>query len=153
MAVSRKTQKDIGKYEAKLMGPFTTRQVICIAIGAVPTVAIDYVLYKSGAVDVYTLFGVALLIMIIPCFFGFGQKFCHGQKPEDFIRDYYFYHILAPNVRLHEIESYDDVLDAKAKKAEASASSNGKSKKNKEQIATSGQKKTHKKDKEYPEYS
>lgn len=149
MAVSRKTQKDIGKYEAKLIGPFTTRQVICIAIGMVPTVLIDYLLYRLGSVDVYSLFGIALVLMVIPCFFGFGQKICHGQKPEDYIRDYYFYHILAPKIRLHKVETYDDVLDAKAKRAEAST---GNSQGMRNNGASSSKKKSYKKNEDYPYY-
>lgn len=147
MAISRKTQKDIGKYEAKLLGPFTTRQVICIASGAVPTVAIDYLLFRFGKVDAYSLFGIAFVLMVIPCFFGFGQKICHGQKPEDFLRDYYFYHVLAPKIRLHEVESYDDVLDAKLKKTTASSD---KSKNGNDEITGSSKKKACKKDKDYP---
>ena len=32
--VSRKTQKDVGKFKAKLAGPFTARQTVFIGMGA-----------------------------------------------------------------------------------------------------------------------
>lgn len=115
MAISRHTQKDIGNYEAKLIGPFTTRQIIFLAIGLVPTFLVDYVLYTLG-VDTYTIFGITLVIMIVPCFFAFGSKLTYDMKPEDFLKDYYTYHILAPRIRKYQTETLDDVLDKESKK-------------------------------------
>ncbi len=146
MAIARKTQKDVSKYEPKLLGPFTTRQCVCIGIGAVPTVIIDILLVRIGSVDPFSLFGVALILMAIPCFFGFGKRFCHGQKPEDFLRDYYFYHILAPKVRLHTVETLDDTLDAKNQKTNNSDVPKKKGNSSKEK------KSQHKPDKKYPDY-
>jgi len=119
MAISRKTQKDIGNYEAKLLGPFTTRQCIFLAIGIVPTFLIDYILYTIG-VDMYTLFGISFIIMAVPCFFAFGSSLTYDMKPEDFIKDYYHYHILAPRIRKYETETLDDVLDKENKKLQKS---------------------------------
>ena len=109
MAVLRHTQKDIGNYEAKLIGPFTSRQLFFLAIGIVPTAIIDYILFMLGF-DIYSLFGITFLIMAIPCFFAFGQSLTYGMKPEDFLKDYYKYHILAPQKRIYQTETLDDQL-------------------------------------------
>lgn len=131
MAVTRTTQKDIGNYEAKLLGPLTTRQTIIMAIGVIPTLFIDYTVYSLGA-DMYTIFGITMVLMIIPVFIAFGKSLTYGMNPEDFIKEYYHYHILAPRIRLYKTETLDDVLEAKAKKeAQKEDENKGGKKKNK----------------------
>jgi len=115
MAVSRHTQKDIGNYEAKLLGPFTTRQCIFLGIGIIPTAIIGYVLMTAG-VDFMTVFGLAIFIMAVPCFFAFGSSLTYDMKPEDYVKDYYKYHILAPRRRLYKTETLDDILAAQEAK-------------------------------------
>lgn len=108
-SIVRKTQKDIGNYEAKLIGPFTSRQVACIGIGAVPTV-IAIAIAKSAGADAMTFLGLALIFMAIPCFFAFGQKFCYGMKPENFLADYLYYHSNSAKERLYKTKTLDDIL-------------------------------------------
>ena len=109
MAVTRQTLKDVGNFEAKFVGPFTTRQTICLAAGIIPSVFIDYVLY-SFTRDVAAFFLVTVVIMAAPIFLGFGSKFCHDMKPEDFVKGYIKYHILAPKIRLYQTKTLDDII-------------------------------------------
>lgn len=109
MAVTRPTPKDIGNYEAKLIGPFTQRQTVCLGAGIIPSVIICWILKTVGA-DTYLMIMLVMTIMIIPCFLAFGKKFTYGQNPEDFIKDYYYYHMASSQVRFYEVESYDDVI-------------------------------------------
>ena len=115
MSISKPTPKDIGNYEAKLIGPFTQRQSVFLGIGAIPAVAAS-ALMKSLNADGYAILGVVMLIMIIPAFLAFGEKLTHGMKPEDFIIGYYQYHIASPGIRLYKTETIDDKLDYERKK-------------------------------------
>ena len=115
MAITKPTPKDVGTYESKLVGPFTQRQVICLSIGAVPAVIIASFLGALG-MDGYTIAAVCIIFMIIPGFLAFGSNFCYGMKPEDFIIEYYTYHIKSKNVRLYETNTLDDKLDVIHKK-------------------------------------
>jgi len=115
MAISKPTPKDVGTYEAKMVGPFTKRQVICIGAGALPTVIISSFLNALN-IDGYSIAAVAIMLMIIPCFFAFGSVLCYGQKPEDFLIEYYQYHLKSKKVRLYETSTLDDKLDIVRKK-------------------------------------
>ncbi len=114
MAVTRPTPKDIGNYEAKLIGPFTQRQTICLAAGAVPSVAIAFAM-KAVNTDVYVILAVVFLIMALPCFLAFGQKLTYGMKPEDFAISFYQYSIISPGVRVYKTVTLDDRLAEKKK--------------------------------------
>lgn len=116
MAVMRTTLKDVGSYEAKLLGPFTTRQSICLGAGAIPSVALDYIAYNITS-DATLLFVITMVIMAPFIFLGFGSKFCHDMKPEDFVRDYIKYKVMAPPVRLYASETYYDKFEKEYDKA------------------------------------
>lgn len=107
MAVTRPTPKDIGNYEAKLIGPFTQRQTLCLGAGIVPSVIACFIMKNLGF-DIYAMMIVVITIMVIPCFLAFGKRFTYGQDPEDFIKDYYYYHIQSSQIRYYEAESFDD---------------------------------------------
>ena len=115
MAISKSTPKDVGTYEAKLLGPFTQRQVVCLGVGIVPCVLIAGVLHGIGA-DGYSIAALCLLLMVPSCVMAFGSKLCHGMKPEDFIAEYYYYHVKSSNVRLYETSTLDDRLDVVRRK-------------------------------------
>ena len=143
MAISRNTQKDIGNYEAKLIGPFTTRQCIFVGVGLVPSFFIGYSLFTTK-MDVITILFVIAIIMAPFLFFAFAHPY--GMKPETFLREYYIYHILAPAKRLYVRETFDDGLEKEQKKQQ-SLSNNKKENRNQ-----TSQKTTHKKDKDYPDF-
>lgn len=118
MAVHRKTQKSLGSYDAKFLGPFTMRQSICLGIGMVPSVLIGYTEYKSGF-DLGIIFLTVVIIMAIPLFFAFGEKITYGMKPEDFAKQYYIYRIQAPKIRMYKTNTYDDIMWAQKQKEAA----------------------------------
>ncbi len=117
MAAMRATPKDIGNYEAKLIGPFTQRQTVCLGIGLIPTITVAF-LAKGAGMDVYGILALALLFMAIPGFLAFGQKLTHGMKPEDFVIDYYQYHIKSSKIRLYQTTTLDDKLVIEKQEAE-----------------------------------
>ncbi len=124
--ITRQTQKDIGNYEAKLIGPFTTRQAALIGIGIIPTAIAIMIARAIGVTDIFAMLVIAFTFMAIPGFFAFGKKFCHDMKPENFLVDYYFYHYKSPKERLYKTKTFDDELwnkehktvETKSKKSE-----------------------------------
>lgn len=109
MAVTRRTLKDVGSYEAKFIGPFTIRQSVCLGIGVIPAAFVDYLLYNVTR-EASLLFVVTVIIMAPAIFMAFGSKVCHDMKPEDFVRDYIKYKIMAPPIRLYETRTRDDEI-------------------------------------------
>lgn len=107
MAISRKTQKDIGQYEPKFIGPFTGRQSAAVGIGGALCFATCYVL-KQMNLDAMTMFMICALI-VIP-FFVFGWVKPYGLKVEDFIKEYYHYHYISPHIRPYETVTGLDTL-------------------------------------------
>lgn len=109
MAVTRRTLKDVGSYEAKFIGPFTARQSICLGIGVIPAAFVDYLLYNVTR-EASLIFVVTVIIMAPAIFMAFGSKVCHDMKPEDFVKDYIKYKIMAPPIRLYETRTRDDEI-------------------------------------------
>lgn len=107
MAVTRHTQKDVGNYEAKLVGPLTTSQLITIAPGLVIAFLVGAVL-SSFNLDAITIF-IVCAILIVPFAIFAKAKPC-GMKPMDYLKMYYKYHILAPPIRKYETETFDDLV-------------------------------------------
>lgn len=135
MAVTRKTQKDIGNYEAKLIGPLTSRQCIFLGIGLVPTCVVGYIVGSTGA-DPATIFLICAFIIAPFVFLSFAHPY--GMKPEVFLKEYYIYHIAAPKKRLYQtITRIDEMKDSPSQ-------DNSKSSKNNKPV--------HKKDPDYPDF-
>ena len=155
MAVYRKTQRSLGNYDAKFLGPFTARQSIWMGIGIVPAAFLGYNEYLVG-LDIGVVFLTVVLVMIIPLFMAFGEKITYGMKPEDFAKQFYQYRIAAPKVRLYKTETYDDVMYKQKQKEEAAEKGAEKGAKSKgtKVVRTKGKFKEyeHKKSKTYQEY-
>ena len=133
MAVTRTTLKDVGSYEAKFLGPFTIRQSVCLGACAVPAVFIDYLLFNITR-DAFVIAFITFIIMAPGVFLAYGSKFCHDMKPEDFIRDYLKYKIMAPPIRLYETKTRDDLIweeEMKNRKKEEAKTPDPKDKKKK----------------------
>lgn len=140
MAVTRKTQKDIGQYEPKFIGPFTLRQSISLGLGAALCFVVCTSSISSNGIDATSLFTICFTIMIP--FFIFGWVKPYGLRIEDFIKECYVYHYLSPHIRPYETETTLETMewDDPSKIDEP----NGKKQKTKKYV--------HKKDKEYPDY-
>lgn len=141
MAVTRPTQKDIGIYEPKFVGPFTLRQAISIGIGGACCLIVSFAT-KSMGIDATTLFTLCFFIMIP--FIAFAYVKPYGMKLEDFIKTYYEYHILAPPVRPYRTEVAIDFVKWEPKEEKTENNSNKKKQKTLKPV--------HKKNAEFPEY-
>mgnify|MGYP002857723534 CR=1 FL=1 len=108
MAISRKTQKDVGTYEAKFLGPFTMRQCAILGIGAVPSIFFYAVIYSISKNFYVSILG--LIFMLPAAFVAFGKSLCYGLNPEDYFIEWYFYHVKAPNKRVYKTVTVDDKL-------------------------------------------
>jgi hypothetical protein len=107
MAVSRKTQKDIGNFEAKLIGPFTTRQTYLVGTAAAICVMLYTFLSSIGASLVVRV--VACLIVAVP-FITVACITLYDMKLDVFLKEYYEYHIKSPDVRLYQIQTPIDQM-------------------------------------------
>lgn len=115
--VTRHTQKDVGHFESKLIGPFTTRQTIFIGIAA----AIDILVYniiKVVGVDTANCIVICALIDIPFILCAYVKPY--GMKMEEFIEQYYIYKICAPAIRYVEthtwLDDYKEELSPKEQK-------------------------------------
>lgn len=84
--------KEITDFEPKLIGPFTVRQTICLALG----LPICYVVIRY--LSPYLTRDVALFFCCIPAAFAwaFGWYKPYGMKMEQFLRAVYVTRFLAP---------------------------------------------------------
>lgn len=145
MAISRKTQKDVGRYQAKLVGPFTVRQSIFVGIAAVVSIMLwnlSDIFQLSMENKVMTILIVAAPIALL----GFLNPY--GMTCIEFVKQYYEYHILSSKRRIYQTTTDDEMLVTEQEKQEQSNENmkDNKSRKKKELTIT------HKKDKDFPEY-
>lgn len=94
--VSRKTQKDVGKFKAKLAGPFTARQTVFIGMGTAVDILVCSAMHGAGF-DINVI--AAVCICIIAPFVLFGTVNPYGMTCEKFLYQFYIYHIVALSVR------------------------------------------------------
>lgn len=73
--VSRKTQKDVGKFKAKLVGPFTARQTVFFGIGAVVDVLIYSAMHGAGF-DINVIAAVCICVIVPFVMFGTVKNSC-----------------------------------------------------------------------------
>ena len=145
MAVTRRTQKDVGRFEAKLIGPFTTHQTIFLAIGAVLCLFIKLLCSGIGLDTVITtvlmiLFGGGCILL------GFIKPL--GMTMTDYIKLMVETQVLNPGKRPYK--SHTDIDCLEVKRLESVAPTTKKTKKGQsDDIETH---KPHKKYKEYKEY-
>lgn len=148
MAISRKTQKDVGKYQAKLIGPLTVRNAIFVGIAVVVAV----IIWNLGDVmQIAMTDKIAIILVISTPITMLGIVSPYGMTCIEFIKQYYEYHILSSNQRIYVTVTDDErMMEQQAKLAE----SNNHGTKSKE--ANAKQKKitkpAHQKSKEFSEY-
>ena len=152
MAISRKTQKDVGRYQAKLGGPLTLRQTIDIGIGAILDALVWNILGAAGS-DMATKITIAIIIIIPFGLLGTANPF--GMTCSEFIKNYYEYHLLSSKTRIYETITDDELIktEAELKNDEQTAQeSKGKKKANKNKKANTSDQVQHKRDKNFPDY-
>ena len=101
--------QDIRKYEAKLIGPFTTRQLLC-TIGLVIGCVISYKAATSLFGSDSSLRTIFPMIVAIP--FGLvGFYKPYGMPFEKFAKSVFVSMFLAPTKRLYKIKNTHDEFD------------------------------------------
>lgn len=144
MAISRKTQKDVGKYQAKLVGPFTVRQSIFVGIAAV----LSIILWNISDVFQMSMEDKIVIMLVVAApvaLLGFLTPY--GMTCLEFIKQYYEYHILSGKTRIYQTVTDDEkIITQQERQAQSNNNKKNKSQKKKEAVAV------HKKDKDFPEY-
>lgn len=146
MALSRKTQKDVGKYQAKLVGPFTVRQSIFVGIAAV----IAMILWNMSDMFQMSMDSKIMTILVVAApvaLLGFLNPY--GMTCLEFIKQYYEYHILSSKKRIYQTITDDEKIIAQQEKQTQSSTKNKKNKLWQKKEAAP----VHKKDKDFPEYN
>jgi hypothetical protein len=147
MAVSRRTQKDIGNYEPKFIGPFTTRMAIFTAAGVVIGGGLGLILQGTGLFDTMT---VAILVLIIAIGFAiFGKAKPYDMHMEDYLKQMYQYRVQSPAKRYYKTETLVETLSERKDGTDVAEDEDSTDKKKRKK--DSG-KPVHKKLKDFPEY-
>ena len=94
--------KEVNKYEAKFIGPFTLRQSVCLLI-ALPTCVLLYNLLSP-----YVPMDMVGFVLIIPASiaFLFGWFQPYGMKFEKFLQSVFISSFVAPSKRKYCTENY-----------------------------------------------
>ena len=106
--------QDIREYKTKLIGPFTTRQVICLILGGTTVIGVYNLLQPYLTSDTTTF---VCMILAVPFILMSGIFEPHGMKMEDFLKASFVSLVLSPTVRKYELEnSYNKQLMEERKK-------------------------------------
>lgn len=106
--------QDIREYKTKLIGPFTTRQVICLILGGTTVIGAYNLLQPYLTSDTTTF---VCMILAVPFILMSGIFEPHGMKMEDFLKASFVSLVLSPTVRKCELEnSYNKQLMEERKK-------------------------------------
>lgn len=101
--------KDIEQYQATLVGPFTTRQVICIAVAAVCEFIYYTIIQATGAaLATDTLIGIGSVIAIPFLLFAIWKPY--GMKPETYIWYFLIPYLIGNKDRPYAIENTFSLL-------------------------------------------
>lgn len=115
MSIEIKIPKEIRKYEAKAVGPFTLRQLICLLI-CMPICVGLFILVKP-----YVGIDIAGFVVILPAGVGwlFGWYKPYGMKFEKYMQTVFVNSFLAPRKRLYKTENfYTNILQEITKEDE-----------------------------------
>lgn len=100
--------KDVGSYEPKIIGPFTTRQAVCLMIG-VP-VCIGIYKYGSAFLPADAVSFLLLIPAAITWLFGWMKPY--GMPMERFVKSIFVNMILAPGNRSYKTEQTHEKLSS-----------------------------------------
>lgn len=105
-----KIPKEVTKYEAKLVGPFTARQCITLLI-VVPVIALIYI---NASKVMNSTISAYLCIPVggIGALFGWVKPY--GLTFEKFLKSVFINSFIAPSERLYRTDNYYDILTKKA---------------------------------------
>lgn len=102
MSIEMKIPKEINKYEAKFIGPFTLRQTVCLGI-CLPVGVGLFILSKP-----YIGSDLAGFLVVPPAAIGylFGWYKPYGMKFEKYLKTAFINSFVAPSKRLYKTENY-----------------------------------------------
>ena len=98
--------KDIRKYEAKLVGPFTTRQLVCFLGGA----ALAYGTYKLFGTYLGTQTTMVICSIVAAPFLVMGWYKPYGMPFEKFFKSAFISSVLSPRNRKYKTKNVFDSL-------------------------------------------
>lgn len=98
MAIEREIPKDINKYEAKFLGPFTTRQTVCVVPAVVIAISLFMLLKNFLTRD--TCFMVAIFSSVPWLLCGWFKP--NGLPFEKFVQTVFISIVLAPKHRVYK---------------------------------------------------
>lgn len=107
-----KIPKEVTKYEAKLVGPFTARQCVALLI-FVPMIAFCYINLSKVMNSTAALY-ICVPIGGLGALFGWIKPY--GLPFEKYLKSMFISSFLAPTVRVYKTENYFDILTKEAKK-------------------------------------
>lgn len=127
MAIEIKIPKEINKYEAKFIGPFTMRQSIALVVGMPTAIVLYNVVRKHVSMD------LAAFACLIPAagVYLFGWFEPYGMKFEKFLKSVFISSFVAPSKRKYKTENYYALLMEAIKKEERLEAESKKGKKKK----------------------
>lgn len=114
MSIEIKIPKEINKYEAKFIGPFTLRQTVSLGI-CLPVGVGLFVLLKP-----YVGSDLAGFFVVPPAAIGylFGWYRPYGMKFETYLKTAFINSFVAPSKRLYKTENYYSQVLTELKKAD-----------------------------------
>ena len=117
-----KIPKEINRYEAKAIGPFTLRQLICLVI-CLP-ICVGLFMFTKPYIGTDLAGFLVLLPASVAYLFGWYKPY--GMKFEVYLRSVFVNTFLAPNRRLYKTENfYSNLLKEIEKNDAAESSSSG----------------------------
>lgn len=93
--------KDVRKYEAKLVGPFTLRQLICFIIACI----LAYFAYKGISAVFSVDFAIPVCMLLISPIIAIGWVKPYGMPLEKFLQSAFIGMVLAPKVRKYKTKN------------------------------------------------
>lgn len=125
MAVTRRTQKDVDKFKAKFLGPFSIKETFFVGIGIGLSVAAYFIMKNYlHMTKLDDMIPVIAIIMAIAGFFAFAHP--HGMSATDFIKNYYENNMLSTKRRPYSAFDGIDYIEMKASQPQPAEAKGGK---------------------------
>lgn len=93
--IETRVPKDIRQYESKIIGPLTTRQLVCVSLSAAAAIGLFSIFKTFGLPTEYTIYIVVICILPI---MAFAVKI-DGMKMEVYLRDVVMNYFMSPKIR------------------------------------------------------
>jgi len=140
--------KDIRQFEAKLIGPFNTRQLICFVAGAAIAIPTYLAIKDMAPTDICLFASICTFLPFALC----GWIKIYGMPFEKFFMSFLYSAILAPGKRKYKTKNLFDLPGNKFEEPEISENIPQKEKTKKQKVKKKKQKFKQSKDKELKAY-